>query len=261
MKKIISLLCISAVMFSCQKTNNPPTTSSGGGSSPQNTTISNGFPSSGTGSINGVLYSQKLTITNYSVTQYAAGAGFSAIAKPFSFISFYSGVIGYNPAGVVKINSTILKDSIRGSTNYYTDTTSNSVYSSVSWNVGGNPSFSTFTTSVPRGYPAIVNTGYLPAAFSKSVPLTLTFGTANYTNTDSLFVVITDNISSAFIYKYLPGNSTSVTFPVAQLSGFSVGTQGAITIFAKNYSNLTNAGKNYIFVLENTLAQWVTINP
>ena len=265
MKKIILLASILSVVVACKKSNT--TTSGGGNTTLQNTTISNGFPASGTGSINGVLYAQSTTIPSYSITAYAGGATFSKTAKPFSQLYTIFGVlIGYDNAGILKLDSTVLKyNTTAGNQNTYSDTsTNNPIYSTVKWNIGGNSNFTGFNTTVPRGYPVIANPNYLPATFSKSQPLTLNFGTSNYTNADSIFVLITDNASptTSYVSKYLAGNASSVTFTAAQLSGMSTSSSSAqIVVYAKNFSNITNGNKNYIFIMQNTLVQFVTITP
>jgi len=267
MKKIeILLFAVLFILLACKKNNS--TTSTGGGyTASQNTSISNGFPASGTGSINGVLYAQHISVPSYSISQYYGGATFSKTAKPFSSLYALLGILlPGEQAGVLKLDSTVLKynyTSAQNNINTYSDTTNTSVYSSLKWNIGGNANFTAFITNVQRGYPIITNTNYLPTTFSKSQPLTINFG-SNYSNTDSIIVAITDNASptSFFIYKYIAGNVSSVTFTASQLSGASTSTTNPqIIIYAKNYSNITNGNKNYIFVMENDLTQFVTITP
>ena len=267
MKKTIVLLAAILVTSMACKKSTTSTTPGGGGTVQQNTGMSNGFPASGTGSINGVLYAQRISVPTYSVTSYNAGAVFSKTAKAFSSLYVILGVpVGYDPAGAVEIDSTTLSfnaTNVNNHINSYTDSAGTSVYNSAKWTVGGNSNFSTLTTTVTRGYPAIAQSNYLPSAFSKSQPLTINLGT-NYSNTDSLIVMVTDNASTNpfFVYKYLPGNASSVTFTAAQLSGASTSSSAPeIIVYAKNYSNLSTGGKNYIFVMENDLVQFVTITP
>jgi len=263
MKKTIIITVIICIAFACKKSSN----TTGGGAIVQNTGTSSGFGAGGTSSINGVLYAQHFSVPSYSVSQYNGGATFSKTAKPLSSLYAVMGIpIGGEQAGILKLDSTVLKyntTNANGNINTYTDSTNTSVYSSVNWNVGGNANFTAFTATVSRGYPAIANSTYLPATFSKSQPLTINFGATNYTNTDSIVVMITDNTSSTgFIYKYMAGTSSSVTFTAAQLSGLSTTSSNSqIIVYAKNYSSLTNGGKNYVFVMENDLIQFVTITP
>ncbi len=264
MKKTIILTAIICIAFACKKNN---TTTGGGGNTTQSTTTSSGFGVGGTNNINGVLYAMHLSVPSYSISQYQGGATFSKTAKPLSSLYVVMGIpIGGEQVGVLKLDSTVLKyntTNANSNINTYTDTTNNSIYNAVKWNVGGNTNFSAFTATVSRGYPIIANSTYLPATFSKSQALTINFGATNYSNTDSIVVMITDNASTTnFIYKYLAGTNSSVTFTAAQLSGLSTtATNSQIIVYAKNYSNLNNGGKNYLFVLENDLIQFVTITP
>ena len=264
MKKTIILIAIICIAFACKKST---TTFGGGGNTTQSTTTSSGFGTGGTNNVNGVLYAQHLSVPSYSISQYQGGATFSKTAKPLSSLYAVMGIpIGGEQAGVLKLDSTVFKynsTNANSNINTYTDTTNNSIYTTAKWNIGGNANFTAFTATVLRGYPAIANSTYLPATFSKSQPLTINFGATNYTNTDSIVVMITDNTSSTgFIYKYMAGNGSSATFTAAQLSGLSTtSTNSQIIVYAKNYSNLNNGGKNYVFVLENDLIQFVTITP
>ncbi|MHB8259391.1 MAG: hypothetical protein ACYDCN_02445 [Bacteroidia bacterium] len=262
-KTTILLTAILFTVLACKKSSTTTSGGGGGGTTP-NTTISNGFPASGTSSINGVLYAQSITIPSYSITQYNGGAAFSKTAKPFSLMyTIYGILIGSDLVGVLKLDSTILKYSTTGNITY-TDTTNSSIYSAVKWNIGGNTNFGAFTTTVTRGYPVMTNASYLPTTFSKSQPLTINFGATNYSNTDSIMVMITDNASptSFGFYKYLAGNASSVTFAASQLSGLSTTSASPeIIVYAKNFSNMTNANKNYIFVMQNSLVQFITITP
>jgi hypothetical protein len=215
-----------------------------------------------------VLYAQHIIVPSYSVSQYAAGGTFSKTVKAFSSLYTVLGILlPGEQAGILKLDSTVLKyntTNANNNINTYTDTTNTSIYNTVNWNVGGNANFTAFTTTVTRGYPTIANVNYLSTTFSKSQSLTINFGATNYSNTDSIIVMITDNASTNpfFIYKYVAGNASSVTFTAAQLSGASTSsTSSQVIVYAKNYSNLNSGGKNYVFVMENDLVQFVTITP
>jgi len=266
-KNSLLLAAILVTAIACKKSTT--TTRGPGVGTTQSTTVTNGFGTAGTNNINGVLYAQRLNISasGLNVVQYQAGATFSKTAKPLSGLYAQLGIpLNGEQAGVLKLDSTILKynyTNANSNINTYSDTTTNSVYNSAKWSVGGNTNFTAFTTTVTRGYPVMTNTSYLPTTFSKSQPLTINFGSNNYSNTDSLIVLITDNGSTTnfFVYKYVAGNASSVTFTAAELSAASTTSSPEIVVYAKNYSSSSNGGKNYVFVLENDLVNYVTITP
>jgi len=210
------------------------------------------------------MQAQKYTVPGFGVSVYESRAAFSANAQPLSSYHFMGTIYtntGIN-AGVLKLNSTSLKYDLttQYQENRYVDTVSTRNYSAgVTWSLSANASFSSFNTTVSRGFPNISNTNFLPASISKSAGCTFTIGSGNYSNTDSLLVLIVG--SSGFpVMKHLAGTATSVAFTANDLSILSAGSN-YVMVFGVNYSNMTVSGKKYIFIMEHDISANVAVNP
>jgi hypothetical protein len=227
-----------------------------------NTSVSNGFPLGGTDYLNGFLFARKEIVPSLSITSYSSEAGFSSSTIPMSQFYYLSSIIlGVESVGIVKINSSTMKwQGVKSSSQQiYKDLTLVPDYSSgVSWTVSGNSNFSPFNTTVPRGFPVINKTNYLPQIISKSQPLVIHTGYNNYTNTDSIMVGISDE--STLIYQYFAGKDSVLTFTAEDLADLSIGSVNhQLIVYAKNFSNIVVNNKRYIFVMQTDLVQFISI--
>ncbi len=115
--------------------------------------------------------------------------------------------------------------------------------------------------NVARGFPLITNPNYLPNTISKAAGFTINFGTNNYANTDSIIVLLVGGQgTTSFPYKHLSGNATSVTYTSAELNNVSSGS-GQIIVYGINYSNMTVNSKNYLYIMQHDVINFLTINP
>jgi|GEM_PF-1795086 hypothetical protein len=264
MKKTTFLLAVILVTaIACKKST---TTPGGPGGTTQSTTISNGFGAAGTSNINGVFMAELFNFPGLSVIQYHSSASLFKTAHPFNQLYQSAGIISPgDTAGHLKINTTTMVRDTGNPSFIYTDTTSTANYSSgVKWTLAGNVNFTAFSTSVTRGFPVAANANYLPSTFSKSQNLTLNLGTAGYTNTDSLMVMIytSSSATSGAVFKYVAGNASSVTFTPADMSSLITnGSFNEILVYAKNFSNMSVNGKNYVFVMHYTIGAFITVTP
>jgi hypothetical protein len=228
-----------------------------------NTPISDGFPPGGKDYLNGLLYARKEILAPEGLISYTAEAGFSDTTLPLTNFYYLSGIIlGVERAGTVKINSTFLKwNGLKSSSQLiYRDSTNNPDYShGVSWDVGGNSNFSSFKTTVTRGFPMINNIDYLPSVFSKSVPLTIHTGANNYSNTDSIMIGISDG--TILLYQYFSGKDSVFTFNPEDLTHLSTGSGKQITVYAKNFSNMVVNNKRYLYVMHSDVLKFISITP
>ncbi|MFL5754066.1 MAG: hypothetical protein ACJ76F_11710 [Bacteroidia bacterium] len=265
MKKLLYVISSlgGLLLAACQKNNSSPANSTTNSTSSANTSISNGLPSA---SVNGVLIAQKLDFPSLSFTLYKSNAGFNSSAQSLQVLNPFTTIVSATDyADTLKLNSTILKyETVNpNSLNTYSDTVSASNYSGgVSWNLKGNATFPSFNTAVSRGFPTIANTSLLPASFSKSNPLTITFGAGNITNADSIGLMLTGGSSGFGIYKSVGPGATSITFSPAEMTNATAGSSNnQIFLYTKNYSNMTVNGKTYAYVMHYTLGAFVSITP
>jgi len=201
-----------------------------------------------------------------SLLQYKSRASLYKVVHPFNQQYLLVGIlVPGDSAGHLKINAT---DLVRDTSNpafIYTDITSNANYSAgVKWTLAGNADFSAFSTMVTRGFPVMANPNYIPATFSKSHNFTLNLGTAAYSNTDSIMVMLYTGGSAASgsAFKYVAGNATSVTFtPYDMASLVTTGSANEVIVYAKNFSSMSVNGKNYVFVMHYNVGAFVTVTP
>ncbi len=259
-------LFILVVFLACKKKKDPTpidSTTPPVNNNPANSSLANGLPAN-TGNINGVFLAQKLSIPSSSFTVYQSYASLNVSGNSLQAINPISILlVGMDNAGTVKINSNILKfETINAfEMHRYTDTTASPNYTTgVIWYLGGNTSFSSFTTTITRGFPIISNTGFLPTTISKTQSLTINFGSSNISNADSIIVEISGpglNVS-----KTLAGSTQSVNFTAAQLSNATVGTSNAqFLVYVKNYSNMSINNKTHVFIMMNSLSGFANVTP
>ena len=153
-------------------------------------------------------------------------------------------------AGLLKLNA----DSV----DFFPDNTGGIYYefgngqaASTTWELTGLSPFTSFTTMVSRGFPAMATPNFLPDSASLNGGLQLQWSN-NYSNADSIFVFVGDGNSTP-LHRHLPGNANSVTFMPAEMAKLSAG-RGEINMQASNYSNETVNGKNYLYIQQRLLS-------
>jgi hypothetical protein len=232
-----------------------------------NTSISNGFPQGGANYLNGVLYARKQILIPEGDVTYSSAAGFSSSTLPMTnyyyLFDLLTTILGNESAGIVKVNSSVMK--WRGlktsSMQIYQDSTRNPEYSGgISWDVGGNVNFSSFNTSVSRGFPVITDASFLPDTISKSQPLYIHSGKNNYSNTDSIMIGFKDDTN--IVYKYFGGTDSVFVFTPEEMSILTAGSVNReIKVFAKNFSNMIVNNKRYVFIMHTDLIKFITVIP
>lgn len=263
-KEILIIIAVSFFAF-CKKKNETPPTVTPTNNTPINTSLQNGLGSEAN-NLNGVLQAEKMEIPAFSFVAYESRAAFDAAQKPYSNYFMLGGIFATTGvyAGALKLNNTTLKYDISTANqiNRYKDTLSSRNYSAgATWDLTANSSFSSFSVNVSRGFPIISNPNYLPNTISKSAGFTINFGVSNYSNTDSILVLIQGGAgTTSYPYKHLAGSVTSVTYTPAELNNIGNGS-GQIIIYALNYSNITVNSKNYLLIMQYDVINPVTINP
>ena len=90
---------------------------------------------------------------------------------------------------------------------------------------------------------------------------TINFGINNYSNTDSIIVLLQGGPgTTSSPFKHLSGSATSVTYTSAELNTISTGS-GEIIVYGINYSNITINSKNYLYIMQYDVINTITINP
>jgi hypothetical protein len=221
-------------------------------------------------SINGVFVAHK-RITNNSAL-FTGQASISLATKAYKDIYPYDPLSPYFPnlkagdyAGDLKINgSSASYESANYTQDYhiYEDANPSRQYDSgITWQLARVVPFSSFSTNVPRGFPAVANNSYFPSSISKNAGIIINFGANNFTNVDSIEVKIS---SYSFCYtKVLAANSSSVFFSgnnVAFLSFANLNTAN-IDVSLKNYSNMVVDSKTFIFMMVTASGVSVNVTP
>ena len=266
MKKIIILVSIISHFTFCKKKEaNTPVANTPTNNVPVNSPFQSGIGNN-TNNLNGVLQVEKVVIPSFSTTAYESRAAFNANYQSLSYYYQLGGIFattGSN-AGVLKLNSTTLKYDIAtaNQTNRYKDTVSVRNYSiGATWDLVANNSFSSFSVNIAQGFPIIANPNYLPNTVSKAAGLTINFGANNYSNTDSIIVFLVGGPgTTSYPYKHLSGNVTSISYSPAELINVGTG-NGEIIVYGINYSNMTVNSKNYLYIMQYDVINFITINP
>ena len=263
-KVIISIIVVSFFTF-CKKKNETPTTITPTNNVPVNTYLQNGLGNNAN-NLNGVLQAEKMEIPAFSIVAYESRAAFNSATQPYSYYFMLGGIFattGIN-AGTLKLNTTTLKYDVStpNQINRYKDTLSARNYSAgATWDLTANSSFSSFSVNVARGFPIISSPNYLPNTISKSVGFTINFGVNNYSNTDSIIVLLQGGVgTTSYPYKHLSSSATSVTYTSAELNNVGTGS-GEIIVYGINYSNITINSKNYLYIMQYDVINQITINP
>jgi hypothetical protein len=157
-------------------------------------------------------------------------------------------------AGVLKYNSDTVDYLQNGPQGFYYEYNIANV-STATWELEAISPFTSFTTTVTRGFPVQSGTNFLPDSVNRSAGLTLQLSNI-FSNTDSLFVFITDQ--NFMLSRHLPGNASSVNFTTAELQQF-VNATCQISVMAHNYSNQTINGKNLMYVMQRYFTEDVTL--
>ncbi|MCE3227537.1 MAG: hypothetical protein K0S32_2088 [Bacteroidetes bacterium] len=262
MKHLILPIVLLLAVTSCKKKETSPEpvqTTTGGSTTGGNGSVQSGIGNNA-GNLHGYMMANLVKVPTTTMVLSSQMAMFSTSPQPFGYYYTPENPM-MNPAvnaGVVRCNSDTVPYMQNGPFGgfYYSYGMAKTLNSPV-WNLTGVSPFTTFETTVPRGYPVSVSNSFLPDSVSKTSNLTIQFN-ANFSNTDSICVFITDN-GSKYASKHVAGNATSVTFTPAQFTGFATG-NGDIQVIAYNYSNQTVNGKNYIYVLQETIMGQVVIH-
>jgi len=266
MKKLIIFITAISIFTFCKKKNETPAlVPAPVNATPVNTSLQNGLGNY-TNSLHGVMQAEKLTIPSFSITSYESRAAFNSITQPYSFYYMLGGIFattGVN-SGVLKLNSTTLIYDLTtpNEMNRYKDTVSSRNYSvGATWDLTANNNLSSFSVNIARGFPSITNPNYLPNTISKASGFTINFGATNYSNTDSIIVFLAGGTgTTSYPYKHISGNATSVTYSSAELNNVGTGS-GQIIVYGINYSNMTVNSKNYLYIMQYDVINFITINP
>ena len=265
MKKTIIFISVISFFTFCKKKNETPAVTAPINNAPVNTPLQAGFGTN-VNNLHGVLQAEKIAVPSFSSTTFESRASFNFNSQPYSYYYLMGGIFattGVN-AGTLKLNSTILKYDIStpNQTNRYKDTLSTRNYSiGATWDLTANGNFNSFNAPVNVGFPIIVNNSYLPNTISKSAGLTINFGNNNYSNTDSIIVFIVGGAgTTSYPIKHVSGTATSITFTSTELNGIGTGS-GEIIVYGLNYSNMTVNSKNYLYIMQYDVINFVTINP
>lgn len=130
----------------------------------------------------------------------------------------------------------------------------------VSWKTDGNGTFSAVNTTVPRGFPGVVNSPSSSSTYTLSKSNGLVLDVADIaSNFDSLIVAI--SVSSSTVKRKVTAGASTIVFSSNELSGFSANYTGYMYVYAYNYSNMTVEDKVYLFELSTKLQKNVVIYP
>ena len=266
LKSLVAIFIMCGVIISCKKdTTQSPTPASGGGATVTNSTISNGFPVGSSNSISGVLKADYVfkTINNSGAT--SSDAALYNTPLPFWVGYMYSqvGTLS-NDVGTLQLNTVTLKKQYTSgsSTLIYTDTASTPNYpTNVTWALNSTGAFPSFTTTVTRGFPVCSSNTFIPTTVSLSAGITINLPSGGITNADSITVFIVGQTAS-IVNKSFAGSISSLQITPAELSAFSTANpNGAIHVYAKNYSNETISSKTLIYVMQKTWMTAITFIP
>jgi hypothetical protein len=243
MKKLILFFSILVCLYCKKKNSTSVSTPQSGGNT--NNTIVYGLPPN-INQLNGFFLSRKTHHITYNYLLYYVNVGMSIIPKSILAFNPYLYIIsGYDYADTIIINNIRLK--YDSNFKIYTDTTASSFTSPYTISLKGNSNFQGFSTTI-RPVPSINSTSFIPLQFSKSQPLTLNWGSGNFSQTDSIIVTIVDNSSGQYISKSLSGNNISCTFYPSDLSFLNPASPiTQMHIYLKNYCYLSTGSKMYVF--------------
>jgi len=238
MKKIIYLLSLSVFAFvGCEEDNPEPDNPDDSNNS---TTVTPQFAGAD-GTL--VAVRTKSGVGPFAIT---TGVGVAVFSDNGDFT---------NPvdAGDVSVNGTAL---VRGDNNAYysipgiANPTGVNFNNGVDWAVSGSADVNAFTYSpAQRNFPG-VNGINGAAVVSKSSDYTLSAN--SITDADSVVFMVQDVLVTT------EGTTTTYTFTAAELANIATGA-GIVQVVGYNYETQTIDGKNYYFVKETVLTQFVTI--
>lgn len=260
-----AVLLFSFVLNSCKKETTTPSSGSGGGTPPTTTSsTSNGFPFSSANTISGVLKADYVFRTVNNSGDYGADAALYNSTLPFGMCYMYSQVSDLsNDVGPLFLNNSRLRKQINGgsATILYTDTVGGNYSSGVTWLLNSTGSFPSFTTTVSRSFPTCTSNTFIPTSVSLSSGINIYIPNGGFSNADSVSVFIIGQ-TSTFYNKSFAGSISSIHITSAELSGFSASNpNGAIYVYAKNFSNQTINSKTLVYIMQKTWITPITFTP
>ena len=231
-----------------------------------NTSLENGFGKN-VNNLHGVFWVGKSKYYFQSNITYGCFASFNPNSQPWYWYyrtpSFVSQT-GVN-TGTLQLNGTTLKYELSrsGSINTYGDSTGAINYTNtINWNLTANACcLSSSNVTITKGFPLTNATINFPSTISKSADFTISFGSSNQLNTDSIIVyLIGGDYTTEFPNKHISANTSSITFGASELINVGAGA-GRIFVYGLNYANNTVNSKNYLYIMQSSMLYDLTINP